>query len=545
MPPDRLGDYLRGFERCCASQAWTACPTGTSATAACMCASTSRSRARRRPAVPGFRRGGRRSHGRPRRQHVRRARRRPREVGAAVADVLPQALDLFAAVKHLFDPDDLLNPGVLVAPRPVEADLRLTSRLREPRRELRLVHDSGSVVDAVHRCTGVGKCLADNTGAGGVMCPSYVATRDEKDSTRGRARVLQEMVNRGLVSGGWRSDEVHEALDLCLSCKGCASDCPTGIDMATYKAEALHQRYRHRPRPRSHYALGQLPRWARLAQPAAPLLNRLMGVGAIQRVAKAAAGVDARRSLPTFEPRPIRRSVRGTSHEASPTATDAYDVVVWADTFTDGFASDSGRAAIEVLERAGLRVGVVGESACCGLTWISTGQLRRPGGSCGAGSTSSTRTSRGGVPAPVGLEPSCTRHPPRSDAVELTDDPRAAEVAAGVRSLAEVLSGLEGWAPSRPQSAPPSWSSRTATTPGVIGWQADADLLARTGASLHPGGRLLRAGRDFGCRERATTRCRSRSPSTICCRRSGQRGSERWCSRTASRAGPEWPTWPT
>ena len=98
----------------------------------------------------------------------------------------------------------------------------------------------------MHRCTGVGKCVADNTGTGGVMCPSYLATRDEKDSTRGRARVLQEMVNGSLVTGGWKSDEVHEALDLCLSCKGCSSDCPTGIDMATYKAEALHQRYRRR-----------------------------------------------------------------------------------------------------------------------------------------------------------------------------------------------------------------------------------------------------------------------------------------------------------
>ncbi len=390
-----------------------------------------------------------------------------------------EALGLFAAVKHLFDPDDLLNPGVLVEPRPVEADLRLTPRLGEPRRQLRLVHDGGSVVEAVHRCTGVGKCLADSTAAGGVMCPSYLATRDEKDSTRGRARVLQEMVNGSLVSDGWRSDEVHEALDLCLSCKGCASDCPTGIDMATYKAEALHQRYRRRLRPRSHYALGQLPRWARLAQPGAPLLNRLMKVPSLQRVAKAAAGVDARRALPTFEPHPLRRWARGTAHTAS--SADALDVVVWADTFTDGFAADAGRAAVEVLERAGLRVGVVGESACCGLTWVSTGQLS-------AARRIVRRTLdvlhpyvERGVPV-VGLEPSCLATL-RSDAVELTDDPRAAEVAAGVRSLAEVLSGLGGW-------TPPDLSGTTVVVQphchhaSVVGWQADADLLARTGASV-------------------------------------------------------------
>src|SRR5690606_9134248 len=110
---------------------------------------------------------------------------------------------------------------------------------------------------AVHRCTGVGRCRTPNSAAsGGVMCPSFMATRDEKDSTRGRARVLQEMVNGTLVTGGWRAPEVHEALDLCLSCKGCASDCPTGVDMASYKATVLHQAYRGRLRPASHYSLG-------------------------------------------------------------------------------------------------------------------------------------------------------------------------------------------------------------------------------------------------------------------------------------------------
>jgi Fe-S oxidoreductase len=420
--------------------------------------------------------------------------------GRARSALLPRmyssdALDLFAAVKHLFDPGDLLNPGVLVDPRPVAADLRLRPRLGEPRRSLRLVHDAGSVVEAVHRCTGVGKCIADNTANGGVMCPSYVATRNEKDSTRGRARVLQEMVNGGLVSDGWRSDEVHEALDLCLSCKGCASDCPTGIDMATYKAEALHQRYRHRLRPRSHYALGQLPRWARLAQPAAPALNKLMGVSSLQRVMKAAAGVDARRGLPSLDAHPFRRTMRGTSYEASPIAAEAYDVVIWADTFTDGFAATSGRAAVEVLEQAGLRVGVVAELACCGLTWVSTGQLT-------AARRQLSRTLdvlhpyvERGVPV-VGLEPSCLATL-RSDAVELTDDPRGAEVAAGVRSLAEVLSGLDGW-------TPPDLTGTTVVVQphchhaSVLGWGPDAELLARTGATVERVGGCCGLAGNFG-----------------------------------------------
>ena len=186
----------------------------------------------------------------------------------------PEALRLFAAVKHTFDPDNVLNPGVLVDPRPLDADLRVPAAPLL-RRDLALAyhHDGGNFTQAVHRCTGVGKCRADNTASGGVMCPSYQATREEKDSTRGRARVLQEMINGTAVTGGWRSPEVHEALDLCLSCKGCASDCPTGVDMAAFKSEVLHQSYRRRLRPPSHYSLGWLPRWARIASKAPGLVN--------------------------------------------------------------------------------------------------------------------------------------------------------------------------------------------------------------------------------------------------------------------------------
>ena len=170
--------------------------------------------------------------------------------GRARGELLPamysaSAIGLFGAVKQLFDPANLLNPGVIVDPAPLDADLRVP--LAPPlRRGLAFAYaaDGGDFSSAVHRCTGVGKCRADNTASGGVMCPSYLATRDEKDSTRGRARVLQELVNGSLVSSGWQSPEVAEALDLCLSCKGCSTDCPAGVDMATYKAEALYQRYR-------------------------------------------------------------------------------------------------------------------------------------------------------------------------------------------------------------------------------------------------------------------------------------------------------------
>src|SRR4030095_7734668 len=146
-----------------------------------------------------------------------------------------------------------VTPGLRVDPQPVAADIRVTA----------LVGRFDEFTEAVHRCSGVGKCLANTTAGLGVMCPSYQPTREEKDSTRGRARVLQEMINGEVVRHGWRSPGGHQALDLCLSCKGCARHWPTGIDRAAYKSQVLDRRYRTGIRPRSHYALGWLPRWGR------------------------------------------------------------------------------------------------------------------------------------------------------------------------------------------------------------------------------------------------------------------------------------------
>ena len=287
----------------------------------------------------------------------------------------PAAMALFSAVKHAFDPHNVLNPGVVVAPRPLDADLR------EPaapilRRDLALAyrHDGGDFTQAVHRCTGVGKCRADNSATGGVMCPSYQATREEKDSTRGRARVLQEMMHGGLDGGtasrGWRSPEVHEALDLCLSCKGCLSDCPTGVDMASLKSEVLHQSYRGRVRPASHYSLGWLPRWAKLASATPRLVNaaaRLRGVGPL---GLSMAGVDSRRAIPPFAPQTFRAWFK--THER-PAAGDP--VLLFVDTFTNYFTPEVGQATVRVLESAGYAPQLTAKQQCCGLTWISTGQL--------------------------------------------------------------------------------------------------------------------------------------------------------------------------
>jgi Fe-S oxidoreductase len=299
--------------------------------------------------------------------------------GRARSELLPRmyepaAIEAMAAVKAVLDPRDLLNPGVMVRPRPFDADLRRTmARPVAGRLGFRYPEDGGDLTSAVHRCTGIGRCVADGTGAGGVMCPSWLATRDEKDTTRGRSRVLQEAVNGTLVRG-LASPEVHEALDLCLACKGCLSDCPAGVDMATYKAEVLHQTYRGRPRPAAHYSLGWLPRWAAAASRAPRLANLLLATPPLAAAVKRLGGVDPRRPLPRFAETTLRaRWRRRPAGGPAPAARPR--VLLWPDTFTDHFSPAVGQAAVRVLEDAGYRVDLPDEPLCCGLTWISTGQL--------------------------------------------------------------------------------------------------------------------------------------------------------------------------
>jgi FAD/FMN-containing dehydrogenase/Fe-S oxidoreductase len=390
----------------------------------------------------------------------------------------PAVIDLFERVKALFDPADVLNPGVLVRPAALDEDVRMAVAPRH-REGLALAyrHDGGDFSAAVHRCTGVGKCRADLQATGGVMCPSWPATREEKDTTRGRARVLQEMLAPGGPVRNWRSPEVHDALDLCLSCKGCSRDCPTGVDMASYKAEVLHQSYRRRLRPRAHYTLGRLPRWADLAARAPRLVNAVLGSGIGGRVAKWSAGMDQRREVPPFAARTFRQQ---WSARATP-RPDGAPVALWVDSFTDHFAPEVASAAARVLEAAGYRVEVPGADTCCGLTWITTGQLD-------TARTILTHTVDAlvplvdaGVPV-VGVEPSCTAAL-RSEALELVGTPAAERVARGTRTLAEQLTATPGW-------EPPSLDGLEIVAQphchhaSVLGWSADAALLARAGARV-------------------------------------------------------------
>ena len=416
--------------------------------------------------------------------------------GRARGELLPfmysdAAIAAFAAVKDVFDPDDLLNPGVIVRPNPVDADLRQPAKRVRKNLAFAYSDDSGDFSAAVHRCSGVGKCRADTTGSGGVMCPSYLATRNETDSTRGRARVLQEMVNGSLVKGGWRAPEVREALDLCLSCKGCSSDCPTGVDMATYKAEVLHQAYRKRIRPISHYSLGWLPRWARMAARAPKFANAMLA-GPFAGIGKRMAGIDARRTPPAFAAKTFRSWF--ARHEAA--AGDP--VMLWVDTFTNHFTPEVGIAAVEVLERAGFSVRIPTDELCCGLTWISTGQLDAARKILRRSIAALEPDAAAGVPI-VGLEPSCTAVL-RGDAEHLFVDPdersRAEMIASATRTLAEFLTD-------RGAELPDLSGVRAVAQPhchhhAVMGWSVDAALLKRAGADVEAVGGCCGLAGNFG-----------------------------------------------
>lgn len=368
-------------------------------------------------------------------------------------------LAAFREFKRIWDPKGLLNPGIGVDTEPIDANLAL---LGVPNREWRTALDirqhGGSLKphgldDFIHTaqaCVGVGRC---RTVSGTFMCPSYRATNDEKDSTRGRSRVLQDMI-RGArtVDEGWRSDEVREALDLCLSCKACASDCPTGVDMAGLKSAFYNEYYKGRIRPRSHYTVGRLPMLLPLAQLLAPVANLAMK-SPLRHLVFAVSGVTSKRPFPVFARRSATRAAlraaRLRKHGDARAAEQ--DVVVFVDSFTKAFRP-------ELLEPTSRVLGDIGATAsceadeCCGLTWISTGQLdgakRRM--------RSLVDTLDDGTERPiVVLEPSCAAAIKHDAPALLVDDEAARRVSKRVRSFAEFARErmAAGWRPSTPPPA--------------------------------------------------------------------------------------------
>ncbi|MHA6804800.1 FAD-binding and (Fe-S)-binding domain-containing protein [Salinifilum ghardaiensis] len=392
-----------------------------------------------------------------------------------------ELVQAFGEVKDVFDPANRMNPGKVVAPYRVDEQLRLGSDYRpeHPRTYLGFPDDGGSFHQGVMRCVGIGNCRSTS---GGVMCPSYRATGEEEHSTRGRARLLFEMMRGHAdtpISDGWRSQAVHDSLDLCLACKGCKSDCPTGVDMAMYKAEFLAQHYRNRPRPTTHYSLGWLPVLAQGARLAPRLVNTALHAPGLAEAGKRIAGITPEREAPRFAPRSFQQQWRRRAR-SEPRPGDRDAVLLWPDTFTNHFEPRIARATVEVLENAGFRVAVPQQPVCCGLTLISTGQL-----------TSARRVLRrtfrvlrpwieAGTPI-VGTEPSCLAVF-RSDLRELLPhDEDAARLRGQVLTLAEALTRYapDDWHP--PRRDVDAVVQAHCHQHAVLGFRADEEVLSGAG----------------------------------------------------------------
>jgi FAD/FMN-containing dehydrogenase/Fe-S oxidoreductase len=511
-------------------------------------------------------------------------------------------LALFGELKRIWDPHDVLNPGMIVAPPPLDLAIRHDGPAKD-RRLLTIFdypEDGHDFAQAQRRCVGIGKCRQTS---GTVMCPSYQVTREELHSTRGRAHLLWEMLQGDLITDGWRSTEVRDGLDLCLSCKGCLSDCPVNVDVATYKAEFTHHHYARRPwaRPMSHWSMGWLPVWARLASRAPNLANRFAAL----RLTKGLGGIAAERTVPSFTretfthwftnrptPNPTTpsgrttrdaREPRNTPQDGSnlksttppakipqdggkpagvtpsgalnatasdpsapdagapdasardagapdasardagasdpsasdpsasdpsasdpsasdpsasdPSASDpsASDpsasagegsgsgwrgrVVLWPDTFTNYLAPEIGRAAVTVLEAAGYEVVLPDKPVCCGLTWISTGQLTTARRVLNRSLDVLAPHLTAGTPI-VGLEPSCTAAFRHDAPALVVDNPLVGSLTANLRTFSELLAE-SGWQP--PQVGGEAFVQPHCHQHAVLGFDADQKLMTAAG----------------------------------------------------------------
>ncbi len=387
----------------------------------------------------------------------------------------PEILQAFREFKSIWDPDWKMNPGKVIDANPLDANLRLGPDYDppEPPTWFQFPDDGGSFAESTERCVGVGKCRKSDAGT---MCPSYMVTKEERHSTRGRARLLFEMLEGDPLDAGWQSDAVHEALELCLACKACKSECPVHVDMATYKAEFLAHYYEHHWRPRTAYAFGWVPTWARLASRIPRLTNFAAHVPGLQRLAQAAAGMAPDRRIPYFARQTFREWF--LERPALP-AGSRPRVMLWPDTFNDHFHPETLRAAVEVLEGSGFAVELPRAPLCCGRPLYDFGMLRTARRRLEAVMTSLQQEVSDGVPI-VGLEPSCVSvfrdelynlFPAREDARRLRDQ---------TFTLAEMLC-------SRPDALPRLSLRRRAVVHGhchqqaIVGLDADRELLDRMG----------------------------------------------------------------
>ncbi|HEY3172779.1 MAG TPA: FAD-linked oxidase C-terminal domain-containing protein, partial [Thermoanaerobaculia bacterium] len=346
----------------------------------------------------------------------------------------PELVGAFREFKAIWDPGGLMNPGKLVDANPLDENLRFAfagGRSPAARTEFTYASDGGDFPRALRRCVGVGECRRTK---GGTMCPSFMVTREEKHSTRGRARLLDEMIRGEVLTGGWKEEAVREALDLCLACKGCKSDCPVGVDVATWKAEFLSRYYRGRLRPLASYTMGLVDRWARLASAAPTFANFVTQTPGLAALAKMFGGIAPERGLPRF----ARETFRAWFARHRPAGNGGRRVLLFPDTFTNHFHTGIARAAVDVLEQAGFAVALPGGPLCCGRPLYDFGMLGRARRLGGSVLDALSPAVAAGLPIVV-LEPSCAAVF-RDELPELfPKDERAARLSKSTFLLAELL----------------------------------------------------------------------------------------------------------
>jgi FAD/FMN-containing dehydrogenase/Fe-S oxidoreductase len=364
--------------------------------------------------------------------------------GQARAELLPKMfgpvlVQAFREFKAIWDPAGAMNPGKLSDPYPLDTHLQIDPgyRTRRVRTHFRLPEDGGSFAAASERCFGVGACRDQE----GTMCPSYQATMEEQHSTRGRARLLNEMLRTDSIEGGWRNQAVKESLDLCLACKGCKHECPVRVDMATYKAEFLSHYFKGRLRPRQAYALGLIPWEARIAARAPRLANFLLHQQPLAAIGKALAGVAPERHPPRFAPQTF---TSWFGDRERPQREGGRRVVLWPDTFNNHFHPEVAIAATEVLEAAGCQVTVPQRSLCCGRPLYDYGMLTLAERQLRQILDTLRAEIQAGIPV-IALEPSCGAVLRDELPGLLPHDEDAKRLRRQTVTLGEYLAGLEDW----------------------------------------------------------------------------------------------------
>jgi len=404
--------------------------------------------------------------------------------GQSRAELLPkmfgrELVEAFRAFKAIWDPAGRMNPGRVVDPLPLDQGFTYGPGYRpaQPATVFSFAADGGSIVRAAERCIGVGKC---RRAGGGVMCPSYMATGEERDSTRGRARLLVEAMRGDPLDGGWREESVRDALHLCLSCKGCKSDCPMSVDVATYKAEFLHHHYKGRARPVTAYSMGLIAWWARIGSLAPAVARAAVSAPGLSRTMKEWAGVAPERRVPRLARRTFRQWF---AHRGMPRGRASYgpgaEVVLWPDTFTNHFQPSVGVAAVEVLEAAGMRVVLPPGGVCCGRPLYDHGMLSLARRQARRAAAALAPFVARGLPV-VGLEPSCVAVFRDEMPNLFPDDPVVRALQRQVHTFAELVDRRAGSLPLRDlgrQAVVQTHCHQHA----VMGFDADLRVMARSG----------------------------------------------------------------